>query len=270
MTEIAEQTTTLTTTTQSSGTGSKRKIVELLQSSTLPKAESKGRVSKSFDAEALSLGGGVVFTGKFSIEHSHGNEDDAIKSLMDGTGMKATIKPIAGTKALVWSSDGFLSGNIRENGLTGRESTIIAPPFAFVGATVAGLGSGKGRVHMPNGGVYVGAVENSLPNGIGNMLLNKFLVKGKFIDGKPTGRMVVSNLEDDSSYFAIYEDGVECLEKRKLRKVTSAADYEDDDLELEPEEESVAALKQRLELLQEKIKSAEESAIEAPPVMEDQ
>ena len=118
------------------------------------------------------------------------------------------------------------------------------------------------------GRVFIGAVENSLPNGIGNMMLNKFLVKGKFIDGKPSGRMIVTNLEDDSSYFGVYEDGVECLEKRKMRKVTSAADYEDDDLELEPEEESMAALKQRVEALQEKIKSKEEEAKETPAMEE--
>jgi len=266
MTEI-EQTTTIATTTPSSAVNNKRKMVEFLQSSSMPKAESKGRIAKSFDADALSLGGGVFVTGKVAFEHSYINEDDAIKSLLDGTGMKAIIKPMPGTKAQVWSSDGYFSGNIRENGLTGRESTLIDPPFAFVGATVGGLGSGKGRVHMPNGGVYIGAVENSLPNGLGNMLLNKYMVKGKFIDGKPTGRMVVTNLDDDSSYFAQYEDGVECLERRKIRKVSSAADYEDDDLEMEPEEESVDSMKQRLEVLQDKIKSVEE-AKEAPAVDE--
>jgi hypothetical protein len=262
MTETME--TTMTTT--KTPTNNKRKMVEALQGYTMPKPESKGRVSKALDAEALNLGGGVVVTGKVAFEHSYSNEDDAVKSLMDGTGMKTTIKLQPGTKAQVWSADGyFASGNIRENGLTGRESMIIDPPFAFVGPTIAGLGSGnKGRVHMPNGAVYIGAIENSLPNGIGNMLLNKYLVKGKFTNGKPTGRMVVTNLEDDASYFAIYEDGVECLEKRKARKVTAAADYEDDDLELEPEEESMESMKQRLELLQEKLKAKEESANEAP------
>ena len=253
MTDTAVETTTMTATTLASAT-SKRKLVELLRSSATPKVESHGRVSKTIDAEGLSLGSGVVVTGKLAFDHTHVNEDAAIKSLLDGTGMKATIHLQAGTKAQVWTSHGYFAGNVRAGGITGRVSTLIDPPFAFVGATVGGVGTGKGRVHMPTG-VFVGAVEQSLPNGNGSMLCGKYLLRGHFVDGKANGRMTVTNLEDDSSYFAHYDDGVERLERRKMRKLTSAADYEDDENDMD--EESVGLLKERLETLQEKIKSAE-------------
>ena len=45
----------------------------------------------------------------------------------------------AGTKAQVWTSHGYFAGNVRAGGITGRVSTLIDTPFAFVGATAGGV-----------------------------------------------------------------------------------------------------------------------------------
>lgn len=233
----------------------KRSAAALLRDATAPKVELRGRVARHVEVESLSLGGGLVVSGKLLLEH--GQEDDraAVRSLLDGSGADVTVKFLPNSKGKVWTTDGFYSGGFREDGLTGKECVLIEGDRAYAGQALSGMGCGRGRIHKSGGDVFSGAVCDTKASGRGTLLAGNYALRGVFKDDKPDGRFHVSHLEDGSSYAALYVDGTEQLSRRGKRKASTAlADY-DEAAEDDEREETADEIDKRIAELKAKLKA---------------
>ena len=66
--------------------------------------------------------------------------------------------------------------------------------------------SGSTRLIWPDGKIYVGEVDNNLPHGEGEVLINeKLTFKGKWIDGKYLGEKTIQDLEIESTEATLLE-----------------------------------------------------------------
>ena len=209
-----------------------------LRNANAPKADSHGRVNRSVEVESLSLGNGVVVTGRLEIESPLEDSSNFLSSLLDGSGAEVTLKFVPGTKGKVWTGQAFYSGIFREDGLTGRDSVIVKPNAAYIGNTVAGLGNGKGRIHSKES-IYSGLFAASQPNGRGVQVSGSYALRGNFENGKPIGRIQVTNIDDDTSYTTVYgPDGEKLSKRNNKRKANAIQDYDDnfEDLDQSVEE----------------------------------